>query len=598
MTLPFGGGDPIADGTVITSSQTIYYYAPEVTKAPNCTDNLQIDIVIRPLPPVDDLPDILRCVDDPPTLQPLVNGQYFTESGGQGTQLIAGQVINTSQTIFIYKTNAFCDAETSFDIVIRELPPIDNFTDIFSCEPYVLPNLSDGQYFTESGGPNGIGIQLNGGDVINETQVLYIYNEYADLTGCISENVFTVEILTIEVDAPDNVITCESYTLPPLNVGDYFTEPDGGGTQLNAGDVITSTQTLYVYGENGDRFICSDENEFSITIFEIPPLPDLPNLEGCESVDLPVIDIPGVTVEFYRRPNRVDLIDFADYTITTLGSRIIYVYAFQDGNPDCFAETLFQVTVFPLRDLEIEGGTICINPETGEALSALTLESGLDPNEFTVNWFLNDELVGTGVDYDASAAGTYRVEFTKLTADVGGDCNYNPTEVVVIGSAPQFEIRFLTEVFAANSTIDIVTLDAGLGFYEFSLDGGSFQEFPRFYDITPGDHFVTVRDLSGLCGDFIIEFNALGYPLFFTPNEDGVNDTWNIPDLRNNTEATIKIFNRLGRPVAEIKPDGQGWNGINNSGRKEPSTDYWFLVEFNYNGVPTSFRGHFSLLRR
>jgi gliding motility-associated-like protein len=601
FTEALGGGDPIPEGTLITSSQTIYYYAPEVTTSPNCTDNLAIDITIRPLPPVDSLDDILRCQDDPPVLPPLVNGQYYTETGGPsgtGTQLNAGDIITSSQEIFIYNSNAFCDAETRFNVEIREFPPIDNFTDVFSCEPYTLPPLTNGRYFTEMGGPNGSGVELNAGDVINETQPLYIYNEWADLPGCISENVFTVEILTIEVDEPDDVVACESYELPSLNVGNYFTLPNGEGDQLNAGDVITSTQLLYVYGENGDRFVCSDEHEFTVTIFEIPSLPNLPNLEGCESVELPIIDIPGVTVEFYRRPNREDLIDPADYTITALGSRIIYVYAFQDGNPDCFTETLFQVTVFPLRDFEIEGGTICVNAETGEVISSLLLESGLDENEFTVNWFLNGELVGTGSNYEAIEAGTYTVETTKLTVDVGADCNFSPTEVVVESSAPQFEINFLTEVFAANSTIEIVTVDSGLGFYQFSLDGGPFQEFNRFYDITPGDHFVTVRDLSGLCGDFVIPFNALGYPLFFTPNGDGVNDTWNIPDLRNDPDATIKIFNRLGRPVAEIKPSGLGWNGFNNSGKKEPSSDYWFLVEFTYNGAPTSFRGHFSLLRR
>jgi gliding motility-associated-like protein len=601
FTQPLGAGDPIAEGTVITSSQTIFYYAPEVTEAPNCTDNLQIDIVIRPLPPVDSLADIVRCQDDLPVLQPLTNGQYYTETGGPGgtgTQLFAGDVINSSQQIFIYNSNAFCDDETSFNVEIRPFPPVDNFTDIFSCEPYVLPVLTNGRYFTEAGGPNGPGVELNGGDVINVTQPLYIYNEWDDLPGCISENVFTVEILTVEVDEPADVEACESYVLPPLTVGDYFTEPDGEGDQLNAGDVITSTQALYVYAENGDRFVCTDEHEFTITIFNIPTLPDLPNLEGCESVELPVLDIPGVTVEYYRRPNREDLIAPGDFTITALGSRIIYVYAYATGFPDCSTESLFQVTVYPLRDLEIEGGTICVNPETGDALSTITLESGLDESEFTVNWFLNGELVGTGSDYIADAAGTYTVETIKLTVDVGAECNFNPTEVVVESSAPQFEINFLTEVFAARSTIEIVTVDAGSGFYQFSLDSGPFQEFNRFYDIAPGEHFVTIRDLSGFCGDFVIPFNALGYPLFFTPNDDGFNDTWNIPDLQNDLDATIKIFNRLGRPVAEIRPSGQGWNGFNNSGRKEPSSDYWFLVEFTYNGVPTSFHGHFSLLRR
>ena len=595
FTGPTGSGTPIAEGTIITTSQTVYYYAPEVTTAPNCTDNIAIDITINPLPPVDDLDDILRCQDDLPVLQPLTNGQYFTESGGMGTQLLAGDTVNSTQTIYIYNTNAFCDAETSFNVEIRPFPPVDNFTDIFSCEPYVLPVLANGQYFTETGAQ---GTQLNAGDVISVTQTLFIYNEYPDLAGCINENVFTVQILGIEVDEPEDAIACISYELPALNVGNYYTEPAGQGTQLNAGDIITSTQTLYVYAENGDRFICTDEHQFTVTIFQEPTLPALPNLESCVSVDLPVLDLPGITVEYYRRPNRVDLIDPSDYTITALGSRIIYVYAYQTGNPDCSTETLFQVTVYPLLDLEIQGGTICIDAETGETINSFLLESGLDPAEFTVDWFLNGDLVGTGPNYNATEAGTYTAQTTKLTVDIGPDCNYNSAEVVVNSSTPRFEVNFITGVFNDNSTVEILTLDSGLGFYEFSLDNGPFQEFNKFFNVPPGDHTITVRDLSGLCGNLVFEFTALEYPKFFTPNDDGVNDTWNIRDLQNDLDATIKIFDRSGRLVAQIKPSNLGWNGYNGDGKKEPSSDYWFLVEFTHNGVPTSFRGHFSLLRR
>ena len=595
FTQPMGAGDAIAQGTRITSSQIIYYYAPEITTTPNCTNNIQIEVTINPIPPVDSLPDIVRCEDDLPVLQPLVNGQYYTEAGGTGTQLFAGDVINTSQTIYIYNTNAFCDAETSFNVEIRSFPPVDNFTDIFSCEPYVLPVLSNGQYFTESGAQ---GTQLNAGEVISSTQTIYIFNEYSDLAGCTNENVFTVNILGIEVDEPTDAIACETYELPPLNVGNYYTESGGQGTQLNAGDMITSTQTLYVYAENGNRFLCSDEHEFTITVFETPTLPILPNLEGCASVTLPTINIPGVDVSFYTRPNREGLINPSDYTITELGTRAIFVYASATGNPDCFTESVFQITVYPLRDLEIEGGTICIDSRTGETINPFLLESGLNPSEYTVRWYLNDELIATGPVHNATIEGTYRVETEKLSSDVGFNCNYNPTEVVVTSSEPKFEINFLTGSFAESSIVEVIILDSALGNYQFALDNGPFQDFNRFYDITPGLHTITIRDFTSRCSDFVYEFRALDYPRFFTPNDDGVNDTWNIYDLRNNPEASISIYARTGRLVAVIKPSGLGWNGINSSGKKEISSDYWFLVEFLKDGVMTSFKGNFSLLRK
>jgi hypothetical protein len=46
-------------------------------------------------------------------------------------------------------------------------------------------------------------------------------------------------------DSPSNVSVCDSYTLPSLSVGNYFTASNGTGTALSAGNVITS-QTIYV----------------------------------------------------------------------------------------------------------------------------------------------------------------------------------------------------------------------------------------------------------------------------------------------------------------------------------------------------------------
>ncbi|MDO5986794.1 T9SS type B sorting domain-containing protein [Flavivirga amylovorans] len=69
----------------------------------------------------------------------------------------------------------------------------------------------------------------------------------------------------VNVDLLDNVVTNISYTLPALSNGTYFTQSGGNGIQLNAGDVITSSQTLYIYNET----TCdSNESSFSVLIIE------------------------------------------------------------------------------------------------------------------------------------------------------------------------------------------------------------------------------------------------------------------------------------------------------------------------------------------
>lgn len=66
----------------------------------------------------------------------------------------------------------------------------------------------------------------------------------------------------VPVDTLPNFIGV-TYNLPILNNGDYFTQSNGNGIQLQAGDIITTSQTIYIYNET----ICySNETNFTVTI--------------------------------------------------------------------------------------------------------------------------------------------------------------------------------------------------------------------------------------------------------------------------------------------------------------------------------------------
>tara|TARA_R110002050_G_scaffold54303_4_gene122937 strand:+ start:23062 stop:24474 length:1413 start_codon:yes stop_codon:yes gene_type:complete len=54
-----------------------------------------------------------------------------------------------------------------------------------------------------------------------------------------------------------------NYALPILNNGNYFTESGSNGTQLNTGDIISTSQTIYIYNET----VCnSNESNFNVLI--------------------------------------------------------------------------------------------------------------------------------------------------------------------------------------------------------------------------------------------------------------------------------------------------------------------------------------------
>ena len=588
-----GQGTQFNAGDEITTSQTIYFYTPTDN---SCADNVPMTITIVPLPPVDTLSDVLTCIDAPYTLPTLTNGNYFTQSGGLGTTLSPGDIISSSQTIYIYNFDGTCPNETSFNVEVRPLPPLNSFTDIFSCTTYTLPILTNGKYYTQS---NAQGTELFAGDIISRSQTIFVYNEYNDLKTCTNEAFFTIHIIGVEVDKPADVSSCDSYTLPALTNGRYFTQPNGQGSQLSPGDVITTTQTLYIFNDNGNRFYCSEEHQFTITISSTPSLPVYNNIESCGTYTLPNLTLSGTNINYYRQPNKVDPIDPSEYTISDVGTQTIYVHAFAIGNESCNDESQFDLTIHPLLDLTIQGGIICVDSKNQQTLDPFVLQSGLDPAVFTVNWYLDNQLVGTGPNYSATKAGTYTVETIKLTPDVGADCNYNPTQVVVSASVPEAKVTFLTNSFSAPANIRIDFIEEGFGTYEYKLNNGNYQSSNLFHNLDFGEHKVYIRDITGICSNpLIIDFKVINHPNFFTPNNDNQNETWNIPDLINHPEAEITIYDRYGKLITIIKPSSLGWNGTYKNGAKAPSGDYWFTVRFLFQGKPATYSSNFSLIRK
>uniref|UniRef100_UPI0030CA5A4A T9SS type B sorting domain-containing protein n=1 Tax=uncultured Flavobacterium sp. TaxID=165435 RepID=UPI0030CA5A4A len=164
--------------------------------------------------------------------------------------------------------------------------------------------------------------------------------------------------------------------------------------------------------------------------------------------------------------------------------------------------------------------------------------------------------------------------------------------------------------FVSNSFEDIQTItitNDGYGTYEYQLDGdGPWQTSPIFTYVTAGIHYITIRDVTSAdygCDQVIVSgISIVNYPHFFTPNGDGINDTWNITGLSSQDNAKIYIFDRYGKLLKQISSNqASGWDGTY-IGEPLPATDYWFTVDYyeiepTGTLVPKQFKAHFSLKR-
>lgn len=129
-----------------------------------------------------------------------------------------------------------------------------------------------------------------------------------------------------------------------------------------------------------------------------------------------------------------------------------------------------------------------------------------------------------------------------------------------------------------NNSIEVANPDLGNGDYEFAIDDefGVYKNEGVFQNLSAGMHTLFVRDKGG-CGTESFVFSILGYPKFFTPNEDGVNDFWNISGFDSTFYPTseISVYNRFGTLIFKFDENSIGWNG-DYQGKKSPSNSYWF----------------------
>ena len=524
---PMGGGTSIDPNIPITSSQVVYYYA-NTTSLPNCTDNLNYNITINPLPVIDSIPSGTYCGEF--ILPVLTNGTYYTLSGGPSAigqvQLNAGQIIDLSGTnlapgtyyVFSGPNVNTCVQENSFTIAITPLPIVDEYINQVLCSPYSIPAPIIGQIYTEANGPSGTGVLVLPSDVFSEDKRFYLFYQDSG-TGCVVDKPFEMYFNGINLPNYSDVNVCDSYTLPVLthvppepttsySIG-YFYNNDGTNPVPN-GTVFTPTTanpiSVFVYAVNNGRFgvSCVEVDEISIRVSETPVItPIVFDAEACGTYVLPTLPpvsfTLGQTIGYFSQPNGVGPI--TNFNITNTGTTsqtyTYYVHAMAMNNPSCNDEQSFTFTVHPLLNVTLPQGVICVDPFTNVLIQSHTINTGLNPAEFTVNWYLNGILMGTGVNYTALVAGTYTVEFIKLTPDVGSACNYNATTVTIIQSSPAVANFTVSSEFDTDTTFITVNISNGFGNYLYQLEypngtTSAFQSSNVFTDLESGEYFVNI----------------------------------------------------------------------------------------------------------
>lgn len=100
----------------------------------------------------------------------------------------------------------------------------------------------------------------------------------------------------------------------------------------------------------------------------------------------------------------------------------------------------------------------------------------------------------------------------------------------------------------------------------------------------------------GLASDdvFVKVFKKVGVPNAFSPNKDGINDTWRLEAIDAYPDADVRVFNRYGQLVFITKSNTKLWDGTYNN-LPLPVGTYYYVIDLKY-GLP-KLSGWVALLR-
>jgi gliding motility-associated-like protein len=171
----------------------------------------------------------------------------------------------------------------------------------------------------------------------------------------------------------------------------------------------------------------------------------------------------------------------------------------------------------------------------------------------------------TGLFNPATAGpGTFTISYL-FTANTG--CSYATSQQVIVYPTPAISVpASLTVLEGGQLTINASTTSTGLT-YKWTPSTGLSDPTSLTPIANPSDdtqYTLTATSAYGCITTaqvFVSVLKAPVVPNTFTPNSDGINDTWNIKYLNSYPNATVEIFTRYGERVYSSVGYPTPWDG-------------------------------------
>jgi hypothetical protein len=333
---------------------------------------------------------------------------------------------------------------------------------------------------------------------------LTTFNLEDSLTNLISGLTTNYDVHFYLNDTDANTDALNENSLPTLY---YNTTPN----QILTAKIYRKNSNCYVLGQL-QLGVSSGQNLNAI------------DMQGCSETQLALFDLNAQkdNIKLLNAlPNNVDIQFFSSLEDAILkedavngnyesSDNSLYFYATQNGN--CYGSGLFNLTVNPLPppiNSQEETLKLCENQ------FPIILESSIPNNEtnnFNYLWS-SGEISNNKLIYFPQ---TISVNIT----DRNTLCEITKTYIIERLFAPRITG---IEINVNSGTVTVLTSENQGNTYALNDIDSAFQDSHVFYNVQPGEHILFVQN-SNNCEIIEREFYVLGFPKFFTPNNDSHND--------------------------------------------------------------------------
>jgi gliding motility-associated-like protein len=264
----------------------------------------------------------------------------------------------------------------------------------------------------------------------------------------------------------------------------------------------------------------------------------------------------------------------------------------------CSAKTVHIVTTYDLH-VTIAGGNQTICPGDLISLVADTAGTNTIHSNFNITWTKEEDgkpETTSSFSNSLTTSASPDVKTIYTVNAINNTCRQSASILVSMHPIP-----VITEVLTDEPKIaEIIATGGNMAYFEYSVDDTITYDYDNMFEnLRVGKHIAYIKDENNCKNSlsFFMPEIPLEFPIFFTPDANGLSDTWIITNLEFYPKINLQIFDRFGRQLAEINDSSvdAAWNG-RYKGKLLNSDDYWYVLYIEE--TRRVYKGHFTLVNR